>query len=62
MKTRLKATAAGRKAERALKEAVAQVVEQHRRLDLPLAVWRNGKAVWVPVGRATGGKVRTRSR
>ncbi len=33
---------------RALTEAVAEVVEDHRGLGRPLAVWRNGKAVWVP--------------
>ena len=36
------------KAMRALAEAVAEVVEDHRRRQKPLAVWRNGKAVWVP--------------
>jgi len=36
------------KATRALEEAVAEVVEDHRRRAKPLAVWRNGKAVWIP--------------
>ncbi len=36
------------KAMRALAEAVAEVVEDHRRRGKPLAVWRDGKAVWVP--------------
>jgi hypothetical protein len=26
---------------------VAKVVEDHRRRGKPLAVWRNGKAVWI---------------
>ena len=37
----------GRRAERALKIAVAGVIEEHRRLGLPIAVMRNGKAVYV---------------
>ncbi|HEY5912054.1 MAG TPA: hypothetical protein VJA21_15735 [Verrucomicrobiae bacterium] len=35
------------KAMRALIEAVAEVVEDHRRRAKPLAVWRDGKAVWI---------------
>ncbi len=33
------------KALRALKEAVREVVEHHRRAGKPLAVWRNGKSL-----------------
>ena len=41
-----------RKALKALREAVAEVVEQHRREGRPLAVWRDGKAVLVsPIGK-----------
>ncbi len=36
------------KAVQALNDAVAKVVEDHRRRGIPLAVWRNGKAVSVP--------------
>ncbi len=32
---------------RALRAAVAKVVEDHRQRGKPLAVWRNGKAVWI---------------
>ena len=35
------------KATNALSTAVAKVVEDHRRQARPLAVWRDGKAVWV---------------
>ena len=35
------------KAMAAMREAVAKVVEEHRRDGRPLAVWRDGKAVWV---------------
>jgi len=40
------------KAMRALAEAVAEVVEDHRRRARPLAVWRDGKAVWIPAKEA----------
>lgn len=36
-------------AVRAMQEAVAKVVEEHRRQGRPLAVWRDGRAVWLPV-------------
>ena len=35
----------------AMREAVAQVVEEHRREGRPLAVWKNGKAVLVSPGK-----------
>jgi hypothetical protein len=37
-----------RKAEQALCEAVQEVVENHRRAGLPLAVWRDGRVVFLP--------------
>ena len=40
------------KAMRALAEAVAEVVEDHRRRARLLAVWRNGQAVWIPATEA----------
>ena len=36
------------KAEMAMKEAVAEALAGHKRLGNPIAVWRNGKAVWIP--------------
>ena len=39
-------------AMQALSDAVAKVVEDHRRQPRPLAVWRNGKAVWIPAAEA----------
>lgn len=33
------------KAEAALKKAVRQVVEQHKKTGRPLAIWKNGKTV-----------------
>ncbi len=40
------------KAMQALAEAVAKVVEDHRQRGKPLADWRNGQAVWMPVETA----------
>lgn len=48
MKNFNRPTMIGQKAEQALREAVAEVVEGHLRRNLPLAVMRNGKAVFVP--------------
>jgi len=39
-------------AMRAMADAVAKVVEDHRRRGRPLAVWRDGKAVWISAGEA----------
>ena len=39
-------------AMKALTDAVAKVVEDHRRRAKPLAVWRDGKAVWIPATEA----------
>jgi len=35
------------KAWAAMKKAIRQVVEQHKKTGRPLAVWKNGKAVWI---------------
>ena len=35
----------------ALSDAVAKVVEDHKRRGRPLAVWRDGKAVWIPAAQ-----------
>ena len=35
------------KAMQALTNAVAKVIEDHRQRARPLAVWRDGKAVWI---------------
>jgi hypothetical protein len=39
----------GDMADEALRKAVAGVVEKHRKSGEPLAVWRDGKVVRVPV-------------
>ena len=51
MKKRTRTSFTG-KAMQALTEAVAKVVEDHRQRGRPLAVWRNGEAVWMPVETA----------
>jgi hypothetical protein len=40
------------KAMQALSDAVAKVVQEHQRRGRPLAVWRDGKAVWVSATEA----------
>jgi hypothetical protein len=40
------------KAMQALTNAVAKVVEDHRRQARPLAVWRDGKAIWISAAEA----------
>jgi len=39
-------------AVKAMTDAVAKVVEDHRRRGRPLAVWRNGRASWISAGEA----------
>ena len=47
-----KPTIEGQKAERVLREAVATVIEENRKLGLPVAVMKNGKAVLIPAADA----------
>lgn len=35
-------------AEKALKEAVAEAISEHRRNGVPIAIWRDGKVVLIP--------------
>lgn len=37
-----------RKAEQALKKAVAETIRDHARTGDPVVIWRNGKVVQVP--------------
>jgi len=52
MKTLNKPTKQGLKAEKVFRKAVDKVIEENRRLGLPIAVMRNGKAVLLPVEKA----------
>ena len=36
------------RAEKALREAVAEAIAEHRRNGVPIAIWRNGKVVRIP--------------
>ena len=36
------------KAEKAMKKAVAKTIQDHARTGDPVAIWRDGKVVWVP--------------
>jgi hypothetical protein len=54
------------KSLRALRAAVAKAADEHARRGIPMAVWRNGKAVSVPAGpvavlRETTAAYRTKS-
>ena len=40
-----------RKAEKALKIAVAETIEDHRRNGDPIVVWKNGRVVKIPASR-----------
>ena len=39
------------KAEKAMKRAFRQVLEEHKRLGRPVAIWRSGKVVRIPADR-----------
>lgn len=38
-------------AEKALKQAVANVIVEHRQKNLPLVVWKNGRVVKIPASQ-----------
>jgi len=52
MKTLSKPSRDGLMAERVLKKAVARVIEENRRLGIPVAVIRKGRAVSIPADEA----------
>ena len=47
-----KPSSLGKKAEKAFQTAVSRVLEENRRLGLPVAVMKNGKAVLISVEEA----------
>lgn len=49
-------------AEKVMRSAVAKVVLTHRRLGLPLAIWRDGKVVEVPPDQLTEHESKARYR
>ena len=36
---------------KALRIAVANTIEEHRRSGDPIVVWKNGRVVWIPANR-----------
>jgi hypothetical protein len=40
--------AEGTAIDQALRQAVQQALLRHRQLGFPIAVWRDGKVVWIP--------------
>ena len=46
-----KGTSLSVKAEKAMKRAFRQVLEEHKRFGQPVAIWRAGKVVRIPVDR-----------
>lgn len=42
------------KAEKAIKEAVQEVIEDHKRSGRPLVICRRGKVVKIPAARLSG--------
>ena len=47
-------------AVKAMKKAVVEVIKDHARTGDPLAIWRNGKVVWVPAAQLLRRKPRKR--
>lgn len=45
-----------RKAEKALRIAVAKTIEEHRLSGDPIVVWKNGRVVKIPASRIPRGK------
>lgn len=39
------------KAMAALKKAVKEVIEQHKKSGRPLAIWKNGRTVMIPANK-----------
>ena len=50
-KTNGKIPSLARKAEKALKVAVAKAIKEHKKNGIPIAVWKNGKVVTIPASR-----------
>ena len=46
--TKFKFAQLDKQAEKAMREAVQKVVIEHKRLKMPLSVWKDGKVVRVP--------------
>ncbi len=51
----------GKPIDDAMNAAVREVVLRHRQLGLPLAVWRDGKVVWISPEEACAGEAPPRA-
>jgi uncharacterized membrane protein len=40
--------AAGHQIDEALRSAVRQVIRKHRKHNVPVVIWRDGRTAWVP--------------
>ncbi len=49
-----------RKVEKALRIAVANTIEDHRRTGDPIVVWKNGRVVKIPASKIPRGKMTRR--
>lgn len=49
-----------RKAEKALRIAVANTIEEHRRTGDPIVVWKNGRVVKIPANKIPRRKMNRR--
>lgn len=47
-----------RKTDAAMRKMVSDVIEEHRRLNMPLVVGQNGKVVYLPADRISSPSVR----
>jgi len=45
-----------KKADAAMRQAVAEVMEEHRKSGRPVALWKDGKVKWVKLSRKNGAK------
>ncbi len=62
MKAMGRPTPEGRRAEKAFQRAVARVIEENRRLGIPIAVMKDGKAVLVHLPLKKGKRLRPAGR
>ena len=50
----------GRKIDDAVRSGVREAILRHKRAGVPVAVWRNGQAVWVPADQVSPRRRRAR--
>ena len=50
------------KAEKAMKKAVAKIIQDHASTGDPVVIWRRGKVVWVPAKQLIQTQIRYRKK